>query len=331
MRQDYARGEPAEEESGPTEDGDIAHMRAANHVDVDVDIKPLGDAPRAHRSRGGGGSSSAVSVGSEGGAQRRRRRRTGPPSQSSMDSKDSSQSLPVGARRGNLKTEGSVPKDPSLRVVFKGEQVFHPEPRRKERNGSSEARRAPSDEDVTQAWLAQQQAAERQREGAASAGGPAPITMSRTVRSPTSTAVAELSQEGVAGPAKPASDLRSAETGSERSDAGYSLDGFVVGDQVVPNPLQGAVGQAPEGWADVSPGTPAKPGASKVADDGFPQWFHQYQAWLKPPDGKFTPLLLLLSWHGCACGCCGCCGCICGHSLGESPPVVEGVAQASEG
>ena len=66
-------------------------------------------------------------------------------------------------------------------------------------------------------------------------------------------------------------------------------------------------------------------GSTWVADDGFPRWFHQYQAWLKPRDGKFAPLLLLLSWHGCACGCCGCCGCICGHSLGETPPLVEGV------
>ena len=104
-----------------------------------------------------------------------------------------------------------------------------------------------------------------------------------------------------------------------------------LGDQVVPNPLQGAVGQAPEGWADASPtGAPAAAAArpvatTKVADDGFPRWFHQYQAWLKPRDGKFAPLLLLLSWHGCACGCCGCCGCICGHSLGETPPLVEGV------
>jgi len=296
---------------------------ATNDIDV---IFPLGEAPRAHRSRGGGGCSSAVSVGSEGSSQRRRRRKTGPRSESSIDSKDSSQSLPVGAPRGICKTEGSIPKDPSLRVVFKGEQHYPPSPQRlPPQRGASEARREPSDEEATQAWLAKQEATERQREGGAASAGPVPQAMSRgtaAVRSPTSTAMAELSQQGVVGPAKPASDLRSGETGSdERSEAAYSLDGFVVGDQVVPNPLQGAVGQAPEGWADTAAAKPVA--TAKVADEGFPRWFHQYQAWLKPRDGTFAPMLLLLSWHGCACGCCGCCGCICGHSLGEKPPPVE--------
>ena len=55
--------------------------------------------------------------------------------------------------------------------------------------------------------------------------------------------------------------------------------------------------------------------ANTVGDDAFPRWFRGYDRWLKPKSGTFAPLLVLVSLHGCACGCCGYCGCVCGHGM----------------
>ena len=125
----------------------------------------------------------------------------------------------------------------------------------------------------------------------------------------------------VAGVAGAGSDqsLKSPDS-DQYSDHAYSLNAFVSDSgQVLQNPKQAAVGQAPEEWEDARAKRALLAGrANTVGDDAFPRWFQGYDRWLRPKSGKFAPLMLLCGGHGCACGCCGYCGCVCGHGMGET-------------
>lgn len=267
------------------------------------------DNPSAHvhsgAHRGGG---SAVSVGSHG-SQRRRRK-----TPSTTGSEDSRQSSQLSSRRGSLKSDGDKgPRDPARRVTFTDGKTVGT-------NASGAAQATAATKKNAPVASQSNQEVETQR---TVNSAPAPLNMSRTMpdaakqgsppSSPNLPAVA-----GVAGPAKSSSDARSHDQYSDYggSDHAYSLDAFVMGDRLVPNPLQDAVGQAPEGWVDAT-STPRGTDPKHGAVSAFPSWFYEYDAWLTPRGSvKSSPLVLMVGIHGCACGCCGCCGCICGNNAG---------------
>ena len=126
------------------------------------------------------------------------------------------------------------------------------------------------------------------------------------------------------------SDQESADPYSDGTSA-YSLSNFLTDKgEVVPNPLQSGGGGAPDEWSDARARrtVPQTGRGNSVGDDAFPRWFQGYDRWLKPKDGTFAPLLVLVSVHGCACGCCGYCGCVCGHGMDESRARTEADADA---
>ena len=117
------------------------------------------------------------------------------------------------------------------------------------------------------------------------------------------------------------------------STSAYSLSNFLTDKgEVLPNPLQSGRGGAPDEWSDTRTRRSAVPQTgNSLGDDAFPRWFQGYDRWLKPKDGTFAPLLVLVSFHGCACGCCGYCGCVCGHGMDESQAAGRTDADADAG
>lgn len=271
-------------------------------MQLDVELKEDNASVCARSAHRGG---STVSVGSNG-SQRRRRR-----TPSTTGSEDSRQSSQPSSRRGSLKTDGDKGlRDPSRRVTFTDETTL----------GTKALAASAAKKNISLASQSNHDSDTKLDVNAA----PAPLNMSRTrpdAGSSSPPSPPNLAVTGVAGPAKPSSDARSNDQYSDYggSDHAYSLDAFVVGDRLVPNPLQDAVGQAPEGWMDATStpmGTDPMHGTVNTVN-AFPSWFYEYDAWLKPRgSGKSSPLVLMMSLHGCACGCCGCCGCICGHNAG---------------
>lgn len=129
------------------------------------------------------------------------------------------------------------------------------------------------------------------------------------------------------------SDQESADPYSDGTSA-YSLSNFLTDKgEVVPNPLQSGGGGAPDEWSDARArrAVPRAGRGNSVGDDAFPRWFQGYDRWLKPKDGTFAPLLVLVSVHGCACGCCGYCGCVCGHGMDVSQATGRTDADADAG
>ena len=144
-------------------------------------------------------------------------------------------------------------------------------------------------------------------------------------------ACAEAPQTGAVGDA--ASGNSDSADPYSGSTSAYSLSNFLTDKgEVLPNPLQSGRGGAPDEWSDTRTRRSAVPQTgNSLGDDAFPRWFQGYDRWLKPKDGTFAPLLVLVSFHGCACGCCGYCGCVCGHGMDESQAAGRTDADADAG
>ena len=144
-------------------------------------------------------------------------------------------------------------------------------------------------------------------------------------------ACAEAPQTGVVGDA--ASGNSDSADPYSGSTSAYSLSNFLTDKgEILPNLLQSGRGGAPDEWSDARTRRSAVPQTgNSLGDDAFPRWFQGYDRWLKPKDGMFAPLLVLVSFHGCACGCCGYCGCVCGHGMDESQATSRTEADADAG